>query len=331
MEKAFFKGIQKEIISELEEAQSIIQVAVAWFTSPELFEVICEKLKAQIKVEIIIIDDYINNGDYRLNFQHFIELGGKLRYGDPKHPMHNKFCIIDKKILITGSYNWTYYAENRNVENIIIRKENQELVNQYVQEFERLKTVLKISPKAILRNISKIREIDYFAIKEYLGYDLYYKGKLHSNIKFIEAASRLLPQNNLILQEYKSLSSKKIIKKTTTDLGVEAILDGLGERFSRLINKGTIVPCTKKNTYYTSVDYQTELHVKVFKGTNDLITKNDLIGTTKVKGLPAKPVRGASVTVTFHLSEDGKLTVTSKNNQTNSEMIAFYNVGDLVF
>lgn len=34
--------------------------------------------------------------------------------------MHNKFFLIDDKILGTGSFNWTYNAVNENFENLII-------------------------------------------------------------------------------------------------------------------------------------------------------------------------------------------------------------------
>jgi len=34
--------------------------------------------------------------------------------------MHNKFCIIDDKIVITGSYNWTATAEEKNEENLLV-------------------------------------------------------------------------------------------------------------------------------------------------------------------------------------------------------------------
>lgn len=56
--------------------------------------------------------------------------------------MHNKFCIIDNQIVITGSYNWTYYAENKNWENILITK-NSAIINQYRVEFNKIKTTLQ--------------------------------------------------------------------------------------------------------------------------------------------------------------------------------------------
>jgi phosphatidylserine/phosphatidylglycerophosphate/cardiolipin synthase-like enzyme len=42
--------------------------------------------------------------------------------------MHNKFCVINNKILINGFYNWTYYAEDRNRENVLIIDGEEETV-----------------------------------------------------------------------------------------------------------------------------------------------------------------------------------------------------------
>ena len=51
--------------------------------------------------------------------------------------MHNKFCIFDGSILITGSYNWTYSAESRNAENIIITDE-ENVCEDYTKYFSDL-------------------------------------------------------------------------------------------------------------------------------------------------------------------------------------------------
>jgi phosphatidylserine/phosphatidylglycerophosphate/cardiolipin synthase-like enzyme len=51
--------------------------------------------------------------------------------------MHHKFCIIDGYVVITGSYNWSYNAEN-NDENILICSGNTDLVNQYKKELKRI-------------------------------------------------------------------------------------------------------------------------------------------------------------------------------------------------
>jgi phosphatidylserine/phosphatidylglycerophosphate/cardiolipin synthase-like enzyme len=54
-----------------------------------------------------------------------------------KQLMHNKFCIIDQKYLITGSMNPTKFGSTRNNNNLIIIK-SPSLIHNYQQEFEEL-------------------------------------------------------------------------------------------------------------------------------------------------------------------------------------------------
>lgn len=51
--------------------------------------------------------------------------------------MHNKFCVIDDEVIITGSYNWTVRADLENDENLLIIH-SREIAKKYKEEFERL-------------------------------------------------------------------------------------------------------------------------------------------------------------------------------------------------
>lgn len=51
--------------------------------------------------------------------------------------MHHKFLIIDNRILITGSFNWTRQAIVGNNENLIVTT-HPKLLPAYLSEFERL-------------------------------------------------------------------------------------------------------------------------------------------------------------------------------------------------
>lgn len=145
MEQAYFSGIRNKIIPYLNGATNTIQVAMAWFTSSELFNTLLRCLKRRVDVELILLDNAINYMDYAPDFNQFIKAGGKLRIaGSSVGFMHHKFCIVDNRIVITGSYNWTYYAETRNVENIVIT-DNMEIVNLFKSEFYRLKNILTLS------------------------------------------------------------------------------------------------------------------------------------------------------------------------------------------
>ena len=101
-------AIQKELFG----AQKSIKVAVAWFTNDLLFQPLLMKLQAGVSVEIILNDDDINHSiEEGLDFVEFINRGGILRWNKSKQLMHQKFCIIDDKVVISGSYNWTNKAE----------------------------------------------------------------------------------------------------------------------------------------------------------------------------------------------------------------------------
>lgn len=145
MEQACFSGIRNKIISLLDEATSKVEVAMAWFTSSELFETLLRCLDRKVEVELILLDDVINYMDYAPDFNIFISKGGKLRIaGSGVGFLHHKFCVIDGRIAITGSYNWTYYAETRNIENIIIT-DNEDVTDLFKAEFLRLKNKLILS------------------------------------------------------------------------------------------------------------------------------------------------------------------------------------------
>ena len=51
--------------------------------------------------------------------------------------MHHKFALVDSRVVITGSFNWTRQEIYNNNDNVIISS-NKKLVEPYVAEFERL-------------------------------------------------------------------------------------------------------------------------------------------------------------------------------------------------
>jgi hypothetical protein len=140
--KAYFKNIRKQISTEVNEAKSEILVAVAWFTDPHFLNLLQKKLEEGILVCVIIVDDKINRDN--LDFSIFESKGGQLLWlkEDPSafssNFMHHKFAIIDRKVVVTGSFNWTRKANKSNFENIVIHHDN-DLAADYLEEFLLLK------------------------------------------------------------------------------------------------------------------------------------------------------------------------------------------------
>lgn len=52
--------------------------------------------------------------------------------------MHQKFAVIDRKVVLTGSYNWTVSADNYNSENLLLFRDAGPLAEEYRKEFFRL-------------------------------------------------------------------------------------------------------------------------------------------------------------------------------------------------
>lgn len=171
MEKAYFSGIRNRIIPCLDNATQKIQVAMAWFTSNELFEALINALNRNVDVELILLDNAINYMYYAPDFNEFINAGGKLRIaGAEVGFMHHKFCVIDDSVAITGSYNWTYYAETRNVENIVI-SDNSDIVMLFSAEFQRLQDLLSVSSSCARLSWDDIEQRDDVDYRE-LNYEI---------------------------------------------------------------------------------------------------------------------------------------------------------------
>jgi len=139
--QAYFEDIQEHLLKELQKAKKSIIVAVAWFTDKEIYELLCQKAGEGLKIEIMLINEAINR-ESGLNFKLLKSKKGIVNFiGDSKDEdniMHNNFCVIDDKTVITGSYNWSKRAQ-RNDENITVIKEDLELVGKFTEAFYSIK------------------------------------------------------------------------------------------------------------------------------------------------------------------------------------------------
>lgn len=127
--EAHFKEIQSRLLNVLDGAKVSIRVAMAWFTNEVLRDKLLEKVQQGIDVYVAIYDDGINkkHGVNLLNIPH------KVVKGTRGGIMHNKFCVIDNQIVVTGSYNWSTNAETKNDENITVMNDPEQASNYSVK------------------------------------------------------------------------------------------------------------------------------------------------------------------------------------------------------
>lgn len=128
--------IQNEIQKELFKSEHTIKIAVAWFTNELLFQPLIMKLQLGVKISIVLNHDEINVSDSNdIDFSSFVNAGGELRWNRTNKLMHDKFCIIDDSVVISGSYNWTNKAEY-NDESIAIYENEADTLAFYNSKFE---------------------------------------------------------------------------------------------------------------------------------------------------------------------------------------------------
>ena len=125
-------GCTESIVSQIDKAKSEILVQAFSFTSAPIAKALVNAHKRGIKVEAIL--DKSQKSE-RYTSATFISNVGIPTYIDSKHAIaHNKIMIIDRETVITGSFNFTKAAEEKNAENLLIIK-NEDLAKVYIENW----------------------------------------------------------------------------------------------------------------------------------------------------------------------------------------------------
>ncbi len=313
MIKPFFQNIRKEILSELNQAEKEIIVAIYWFTNHELFEKLCEKRENGVSILLIVHNDFINNRENGLNFQKFIDLGGELYFSDADNPMHNKFCVIDGKVLINGSYNWTYFAESKNNENILLIKNEEETVKAFRTEFDNLKNGLEIVDKVTKLTKFEIDEFNGLNSREYLANDIIYEAKATNRPEIVQEAFKISPENISVQKEAVKLNlyeKRKLICSIGAGIKDNQYLVG--------VEKGTLLPITITRELKTIENEQVACKSIIYYGDKEFANQNKqmpnkgingLAGGVVIRGLPKLPAGEARMKMIFTIDLYAKLQV----------------------
>jgi len=105
-----FEEIQSKIIEQINNAKFCIWIAVAWFTDKDILRLLYKKKQEGLNIRIVVIDDKINR-DFGIDYEKFFEAKRVKPTGKYENIMHHKFCVIDFRTVIHGSYNWTVKAQ----------------------------------------------------------------------------------------------------------------------------------------------------------------------------------------------------------------------------
>lgn len=110
-------GCTSAIIAEINKAKSSVHMSAYVLTSTPIAESMVSAHKRGVVVEAVIDGRHSPDSDAVL----MMHTAGIPVWLDTKHAiMHNKIVIVDAKITITGSFNFSQSAETRNAENLLV-------------------------------------------------------------------------------------------------------------------------------------------------------------------------------------------------------------------
>ncbi len=128
------KGVCSERVASLiDDAQETIQVAMYTFTHDELAQHLVDAVDRGVQVWVVYETDQEDKAVVDLLQKNGIYVR---RDGNPAI-MHHKFAVFDGQIVETGSFNWTWPADNSNDENLVVL-DSKTIAGEFQTEFLRL-------------------------------------------------------------------------------------------------------------------------------------------------------------------------------------------------
>lgn len=127
-------GATEAVVSELSNAKQEILVQAYSFTSAPIAKALVDAQKRGVK-DTVVLDKSQRSKKY--SSADFVNNARIPTYIDAKYAIaHNKIMIIDGATLITGAFNFTKAAEEKNAENLLVIRGDAGLVKKYLANFE---------------------------------------------------------------------------------------------------------------------------------------------------------------------------------------------------
>ncbi|NCO35589.1 MAG: phospholipase D family protein [Armatimonadetes bacterium] len=129
-------GCTEAIVREISEATQELLIQAYSFTSKDIAAAVSRAAKRGVRVTAIL-DTTNRTGKY--SAATFLDHAGVPVLIDGAHAIaHNKVMVIDRNTVITGSFNFSRAAEERNAENLLVIR-NAAIAERYRENFLRHK------------------------------------------------------------------------------------------------------------------------------------------------------------------------------------------------
>ena len=129
-------GVLAALVPVLESARESIYFLAYSFTSNQLGEIVRQKAEAKRTIAGVMDDEQVRSNQ-GTEFDPFRQADLDVRLDGIDGLMHHKVFIVDEKIVVMGSYNFSQNAEERNDENLLIIYDPV-IAEQFLFEFQRV-------------------------------------------------------------------------------------------------------------------------------------------------------------------------------------------------
>ena len=96
-------------------------------------------------------------------------------------------------------------------------------------------------------------------------------------------------------------------------------LETLGGVFTKIIERNTTIPTSRKQIFTTAEDNQTAVTIRVFQGEREMAADNRLLAQFNLEGIPPAPRGVPQIEVTFEVDHNGILHVSARDLATGKE------------
>ncbi|KPP75411.1 mitochondrial cardiolipin hydrolase-like [Scleropages formosus] len=127
--------VEHLLLRHLLSATSSLDLCVFAFSNQELSRTVLLLRSRGVAVRILTDKNYMIMSGSQIGALR--RAGTCVRHDLEAVHMHHKFAVVDGRLLITGSLNWTVTAIQSNRENILVTEEP-DLVRPFIREFEQL-------------------------------------------------------------------------------------------------------------------------------------------------------------------------------------------------
>jgi phosphatidylserine/phosphatidylglycerophosphate/cardiolipin synthase-like enzyme len=129
-------GVAARLVTLIQSAQESINFMAYSFTSNDISAAVMERAEAGVTVAGVMDAGQVDSNQGS-EYDPFLQAGLDVRLDGNPGLMHHKVIIIDRSIVITGSYNFSASAEEVNDENLIVIY-SPDIAAQYLAEFMRI-------------------------------------------------------------------------------------------------------------------------------------------------------------------------------------------------